>query len=282
MSDTDIHNLYYNGEKIKAAYYNGEKVWTEKHCVRWYDNAGNLLKTEWVTDGESATPPKVTDFNTEFYGYVFEGWDSEYSSITADIDISATTTIETAYIFRKGYGVNYDILTSGLSSSCTAYDGTSGASYTSVAQGSISANDITCSHTGASSSGNSAFRSMRYRAALLNVAALREAGYSRISFSGSYAFGAGYAYLTANLRSAFVSLQTSNKVTSYTSGGVSSSLAWEKVINKSGSGTVSAVSGTINGSIDLPESGSYYLIIGELTKAFRGTSKITINNMLLE
>lgn len=276
-----IQNLYLNEQKIKAAYYNGERVWTEKHRVRWYDNLGNLLKTEWVTDGETASPPNVTDFNTIFYGYVFEGWNTDYSSITSDIDISATITIETAYLFRKGYGINYDLLTNGFAALCTAYDGTSKASYTSVAQGSISADVITCSHTGASSSGNSAFRSMRYRAALLDIDALRAAGYTKINFSGSYSFGAGYAYLDANLRSAFISLQTSKQITTNTSGGVSSSLAWEKVINKSSSGTVSVVSGTVNGSLTLPTTGTYYLIIGELTKAFRGTSKIMINNIWL-
>ena len=96
---------------------------------------------------------------------------------------------------------------------------------------------------------------MRYKAVLLDIDALRAAGYTKISFSGSYSFDSGYAYLDANLRSAFVSLQTSKQVITYTSGGVSSALAWEKVLNKSASGTVSAVSGTINGSLDLPESG---------------------------
>lgn len=281
IPDADIRNLYYDGQKIKAAYYNGEKVWTEKHRVRWFDNAGGLLKTEWVTDGEAATPPNITDFDTEFYGYVFEGWDADYSSITADVDISATTTVETAYLFRSGYGINYELLENGFSATCTAYDGTSKTSYTSVAQGSVSEDAVTCSHTGTSSSGNSAFRSMRYKAVLLDIDALRTAGYTKISFSGSYSFGAGYAYLDANLRSAFVSLQTSKQVITYTSGGVSSSLAWEKVLNKSASGTVSAVSGTINGSLALPESGTYYLIIGELTKAFKGTAKISVNNIWL-
>lgn len=282
IPDTDVHNLYCNGKKIKAAYCNGEKVWTEKHRVRWFDDLGNLLKVEYVVDGESATPPNETEFSTTFYGYSVSGWNAEYESITEDKDITAVTTTETAYLFRKGYGINYEMLESGFSASCTAYDDTSNTSYTSVAQGTVSSDAITCSHTGASNSGNSAFRSMRYKAVLLDIDALRAAGYTKINFSGTYSFGAGYAYLGANLRSAFVSLQTSKQITTNTSGGVSGSLAWEKVINKASSGTVAAVSGTINASLTLPESGTYYLIVGELTKAFRGTSKITINNIWLE
>lgn len=59
--------------------------------VTWKDGDGNTMKVETVKEGESATPPsKVpTKKETEKYTYVFTGWDSDYSSITQDMIISA-------------------------------------------------------------------------------------------------------------------------------------------------------------------------------------------------
>lgn len=284
MHNTDINNLYYNNKKIKYAYFNGEKVWTQKHIVRWYDNLGNLLKTEWVIDGESATPPNVTEFNAEFYGYLLSGWDSDYSAITSDKDIIATTTIETAYLFKNGYGVNADFYEiSG--ETCTAYDNTSSTSYTSISKGSINDDRIYCSHKGATGSSNALFRSIRYIVfPTLNMETINNQGYTKLKVSGTYIFTSGNVYREANLRVAFVSLQTTTKVTTNTSTGVNGTYKHQVRLNKSttSSTSVTASSGAFNGEITLPTTGDYYLIIGELSKAFSGTTSITINNIWLE
>lgn len=281
--NTDIHNLYFNSAKVKAAYFNGEKVFTQKHLVRWFDSLGNLLKTEWVTDGESATPPNVTEFSTDFYGYNVSGWNNAYDAITGDIDISVTATIETAYLFRAGFGVNAAEIEDGFSASATAYDNTSSKSYTSVARGSVSDNEIKCSCTGSTNSGRVAFRIMRYCAVLLDVDALRAAGYTSINFDGAYSFGAGKIY-GSSLRSAFVSLQASSKITTTTAAGVTNALAFEKMITKAVSAktAVAETSGNISSTLQLPETGKHYLIIGCLSKGFSGAATIKINNIWLE
>ncbi len=56
------------------------------HTVTFQDWNGTVIKTQGVIDGESATPPD------EPYreGYVFAGWDKDYSAISADTTITAT------------------------------------------------------------------------------------------------------------------------------------------------------------------------------------------------
>lgn len=62
--------------------------------VKWIDGDGNVMKTETVKDGESATPPTAvpTKSPTDKYTYTFEAWDVDYSTITKDTIISAWFT----------------------------------------------------------------------------------------------------------------------------------------------------------------------------------------------
>lgn len=62
--------------------------------VKWIDGDGNVMKTETVKDGESATPPTAvpTKSPTDKYTYTFEAWDVDYSAITKDTIISAWFT----------------------------------------------------------------------------------------------------------------------------------------------------------------------------------------------
>ncbi|MBQ9234483.1 MAG: hypothetical protein IJ167_10700, partial [Lachnospiraceae bacterium] len=70
--------------EIKDVYY----------TVKWLDGDGNIMKTETVKSGESATPPTATPTKkeTDKYTYAFEGWDTDYSAITGDTIISAWFT----------------------------------------------------------------------------------------------------------------------------------------------------------------------------------------------
>ena len=64
------------------------------YTVKWLDGDGNVMKTETVKSGESATPPTETPTKkaTDKYTYEFEGWDTDYSAITADTIVSAWFT----------------------------------------------------------------------------------------------------------------------------------------------------------------------------------------------
>lgn len=56
-----------------------------KHTVRFVDHVGNLLKSESVLYGGAASaplPPPVPDM-------VFEGWDGDFSCVTADVTVRA-------------------------------------------------------------------------------------------------------------------------------------------------------------------------------------------------
>lgn len=61
------------------------------YTVVWKDGDGNVLKTETVEEGTSATPPEGTPTKTptKDYTYTFEGWDQDYSNVTKDMVILA-------------------------------------------------------------------------------------------------------------------------------------------------------------------------------------------------
>ena len=55
------------------------------YVVQFIDYDGSLLKEQKVEEGKSAIPP--TDPTRE--GYVFIGWDTEYTNVTSDLTITA-------------------------------------------------------------------------------------------------------------------------------------------------------------------------------------------------
>ena len=285
IPDVDIQNLYYNGEKVKAAYFNGEKVWTEKHRVRWFDSQGDLLKTELVTDGKNATPPNVTDFLTDFYGYTLSGWNADYSIITADTDITALTTIETAHLFRKGYGVNPNYE---LGSYAKFYDGST--SYTETT-GNANNDRIMCSVMAANGAYTNT-RKVNFLSVPIDCDKLRANGITTLSVSGTYSMvtvsAKIAAYTTANVRAAFVALTDTPKNITITKGGIANA---DKVIQVAktistltdGSyGYASDNSGTFSGSMTLPINGTYYLVIGTAQKNTRAKTTLTINTIWFE
>ena len=57
----------------------------QNHTVTFVDHNGAVLKTEIVTRGESATAP----VNPTREGYVFVGWDKDFSNVISDMTITA-------------------------------------------------------------------------------------------------------------------------------------------------------------------------------------------------
>ena len=57
-----------------------------QYTVRFYGKDGaELLDTQLVNEGENAVPPAAPEVD----GYHFTGWDKDYNTITADVDITA-------------------------------------------------------------------------------------------------------------------------------------------------------------------------------------------------
>ncbi len=297
IPDAQVHNLYCNGQKIKAAYLNGENVWTEKHRVEWrLDDAQTTVKSEYVTDGHAAVPPVIQDWTDEYHCDIINAWDTPFEHIGSDTVICAQSSTPALYLLRNGYGINYgltveltgkadrDLLCFGQSITFT--DLTSGMGYGSAEYGQSSVDGIRCRHTvGKKMSDPENFCAVRYRAALLDARLLRSQGYTKLRFTGSFRFGSGEVLERDNLRVAFVALQSTAQVTTTTDTGLVSDCKWQAKynVNTDISGlSVPAVSGVTNGTLDIPERGSFYVIAGELTSAFKGTGEISINNMWVE
>lgn len=72
-----------------------------QYTVSFYDGLGNLIKSEKVYYGYSATPPQnVHSYSDETYEYFFESWNGKYSKVTSDTTVVA--------VYRKVY-IEYEI-----------------------------------------------------------------------------------------------------------------------------------------------------------------------------
>ncbi len=80
----DFSNITENTD-VTAVY---DIYWT----VKWTGHNDEILKTEDVIDGNSATPPEVADYVEDGKTYTFTSWDSAYAVIRADITIKAQYT----------------------------------------------------------------------------------------------------------------------------------------------------------------------------------------------
>lgn len=67
-----------------------------QYKVTFYDFNGNILKEEYVLEGESATAPEGKDYNE----YKFVGWDKDYTNCLSDLNINAKYEL-------KKYEVNF-------------------------------------------------------------------------------------------------------------------------------------------------------------------------------
>ena len=70
-------------------------IYKKLYTVRFLDYNGDVLKSEPVPEGNSATPPSDPSRN----GYVFKGWNGTYTNISSNVDITA--------IYKKLYTVQF-------------------------------------------------------------------------------------------------------------------------------------------------------------------------------
>ncbi len=79
---------------------------TEKYTVTFEDGQGNMLKEQEVVSGGSATAPEAPVRE----GYVFAGWDKDFSNVTEDLTVNALWKEESAeadhytVVFVFGFG----------------------------------------------------------------------------------------------------------------------------------------------------------------------------------
>lgn len=87
---------------INSTIYGSQEVQqTTGNRVRFFDFDGTILKTQYVTTGQDATPPTLPTHNN----LTFEEWNNPYTNIQSDIDIGANykTTDGKTYLKIKVY-----------------------------------------------------------------------------------------------------------------------------------------------------------------------------------
>ncbi|MBQ7897149.1 MAG: S-layer homology domain-containing protein [Clostridia bacterium] len=85
---------YLNSELVDVEKYSDLKPtaltakWVSVFTVKFYDAKGNKIKEEPVKYGESATAPSnPTKAQTDEYTYTFSGWDTDFTSVTQNLDV---------------------------------------------------------------------------------------------------------------------------------------------------------------------------------------------------
>ena len=77
-SEWDFSNPVNEDMTLVAEYVEATKL-----KVVFYDNDGNILKTEYLEEGESATAPTAP----EIAGLTFVGWDVDFTNVTSDLEV---------------------------------------------------------------------------------------------------------------------------------------------------------------------------------------------------
>ena len=72
-----------------SVYGRFEKIVVDRYTVRFVDYNGNEISRQTVVSGNSAIAPG----NPSRVGYTFTGWDREFASVTADLTVTATYSI---------------------------------------------------------------------------------------------------------------------------------------------------------------------------------------------
>lgn len=98
------------GSKVFDGWYDGnKKITTERYCdlssstltagwldtfeVKFYNGDGSVMKSEYVIEGNSATPPTTTPtkaMDDEWIYTSFAGWDRGYSSVKSNLNVYPT------------------------------------------------------------------------------------------------------------------------------------------------------------------------------------------------
>lgn len=93
-----VYSRYYSTPQMRVGSPKNYAWLTDNQfIVRFYDGLNNLLKVEIVESGEAATAP----MNPVRTGYSFMGWDVDFSSVTANLDVTATWSANT-YVVTIG------------------------------------------------------------------------------------------------------------------------------------------------------------------------------------
>ena len=77
-----------------------EAEWVAAHTVTFTDGQGNVLSSSLVRDGDAATAPSTPTRD----GYAFSRWDTDYSSVTSDMTITAIWRQKHTVTFTDGQG----------------------------------------------------------------------------------------------------------------------------------------------------------------------------------
>lgn len=87
-ADINVDNRVNIGDVAQTYGMVRGSIVAQSHTVTFMDHDGTVLKTQIVAAGASVTPPP----SPERSGYVFAGWDGNYSKVNTDLSIAATYT----------------------------------------------------------------------------------------------------------------------------------------------------------------------------------------------
>ncbi len=76
--------------RIKGLANGIEDASTARYTVVFEDGLGNIINTQSVTHGQAASAPQ----EPERWGYLFDGWDTDFSEVTTNLIVTATWKID--------------------------------------------------------------------------------------------------------------------------------------------------------------------------------------------
>lgn len=298
IPNTEIRKLEYNNKIVKFAYFNGQKVYTHRYTVNFFNNEGELISTQYVEHGADAKEPSNPIANSPFYSYTFTGWNTDFTNVTSDINVTALAITNGIFIFANGQGLNpnYELNNDAIFTICN------NSPYKNYAEA-IDSSKISCVSTAKNDDGGSnttnPYPGKGYMSSTmfipLDCDALQKVGITKLTINGSYSIvtsESGYsvaAASTTNARGVFYGLFSEANVNISTSGVTNAN--YIKQVHKrittlnSGSnyGYADDIDTTsLNHIFTLPTSGIYYLIIGSYLFSTRAIATLDVSNIYLD
>lgn len=103
VNNIPVSGIFRNGNAITRVCRNGDTLWAKYYTVRFLNNNGDVTKTQAVSPGESAVPPAGYTSSDGFTEYALTYSSSDYTNITADVDITPVTeTVSRWYLVKSG------------------------------------------------------------------------------------------------------------------------------------------------------------------------------------